>query len=65
LTVPANLDRAAEQQQFFGEGGLAGVGMGDDGEGTPPVELVEEGGHQSIKKWCSVWKQSRKRADST
>ena len=41
-----HLDRATEQQQFFGKSGLAGVGVGDDGEGTPALELVEEGGHR-------------------
>ena len=28
-------DRAAGQQQVLGQGGLAGVGMADDGEGAP------------------------------
>ena len=27
-------NRPAEQQQFFGEGGFARVGVGDDGEGA-------------------------------
>ena len=29
------LDRAAEQQQLFGQRRLARVGVGDDGEGSP------------------------------
>ena len=33
--LAGELDRAAEQQQLFGERGLAGVGMRDDGEGAP------------------------------
>ena len=28
------IDGAAEQQQLFGQGGFARVGMGDDGEGA-------------------------------
>jgi len=35
LDRPGEVDGAAEQQQFFGEGGLAGVGMADDAEGPP------------------------------
>ena len=29
------LDGATQQQQAFGQGGLAGIGMGDDGDGAP------------------------------
>src|SRR3989344_2692134 len=36
------LDGAAEQQQLFGERGLARVGMGDDGEGATPGDLGQE-----------------------
>jgi hypothetical protein len=35
------LDRAAEQQQLFGERGLAGVGVRDDGEGAATRDFVE------------------------
>jgi hypothetical protein len=47
----AALDRAgqlngtAEQQQLFGQRGLAGVGVRDDGEGAAALKFVEEGGH--------------------
>ena len=34
------LDRAAEQQQLFGQRGLAGVGMRNDGEGAPPRHRI-------------------------
>ena len=30
------LDRAGVEQRLLGEGRLAGVGVGDDGEGPPP-----------------------------
>ena len=36
---PRELDGAAAQQQLLGQGGLAGVGVGDDGEGAPPGRL--------------------------
>jgi len=49
LDRASELDRTAEQQQLFGQGRLAGIGMGDDGEGAPPVEFVEEGGHREIE----------------
>ena len=42
LDLAGELDRAAEQQQLLGERGLAGVGMGDDGEGAPPGDLGRE-----------------------
>jgi hypothetical protein len=32
-------DRPAGQQQVLGQGGLAGVGVGDDGEGAPARSL--------------------------
>ena len=36
------LDRAGIEQQLFREGGLARVGMGDDGEGAPARDLALE-----------------------
>jgi len=48
------LDRAAEQQQLFGQGGLASIGVGDDGEGASPIEFVEKDGHygwDAVSKW--------------
>ena len=35
LNLSCQIDRAAEQQELFGQCGLAGVRMGDDGKGTP------------------------------
>ena len=35
-------NRPAEQQQFFGEGGFARVGVGDDGEGAAVAVVVGE-----------------------
>jgi hypothetical protein len=32
---PRHLNRTPEQQEFFGEGGLARIGVRDDGEGAP------------------------------
>ena len=39
LDLPGKLDGAAEQEQLLGQRGLAGVRMGDDGEGAPPLDL--------------------------
>ena len=41
--LAGELDGAAEQQQLLGQGGLAGVGMRDDGEGPPPGDGVGTG----------------------
>ena len=41
LDRAGELDRAAEQQQLFGERGLAGVGVRDDGEGAATRHFVE------------------------
>jgi len=38
---PRHLDGAAEQQQLFGEGGLAGVGMADNAEGAALLYFFE------------------------
>jgi len=35
-------DRAAVEQQLFRQCGLAGVGVRDDGEGSPPLDLPPE-----------------------
>ncbi len=35
-----HLDGAPEQQQLLGERGLAGVGVGNDGEGSSLPDLV-------------------------
>ena len=44
--LAGELDRAAEQQQLFGQRGLAGVRVGDDGEGAPARHfLFERVGH--------------------
>ena len=39
--VAGELDRAAGAQQALGQRGLAGVGVGDDGEGAPAGDLGE------------------------
>jgi hypothetical protein len=39
LDLPGKLDRAPEQQQLLRQGGLAGVGMRDDGEGPAARDL--------------------------
>ena len=41
-----DLDRAGEQQQLFGQRGLAGVGVGNDGEGAAAPHLGGEFGHR-------------------
>ena len=38
-------DGSAVEQKFFRQGGLAGVGMGDDGEGPPPGNFFLQGRH--------------------
>ena len=38
------LDGAAVEEEFFGEGGFAGIGVGDDGEGAATGDLVGVGG---------------------
>ncbi len=48
LDLAGKLDRPAEQQQLLGEGGLAGVGVGDDGEGAPPRDLASKPGGELI-----------------
>ena len=51
------LDRAAEQQQFFGERGFAGVRVGNNGEGAPPLEGVKESGHRGLIGVCNNGKK--------
>jgi serine/threonine protein kinase len=43
LDRAGHLDRAAEQQQLFGQRGLAGVGVGNDGEGAAARGFVVRG----------------------
>ena len=40
LDLAGQIDGAAEQQQLFGQRGLAGVGMGNDGKGPPPRHFI-------------------------
>jgi hypothetical protein len=40
---PRQLDRAGIQQEFLRQRRLAGVGMGNDREGTPPIDFVLQG----------------------
>ena len=39
---PGNLDGASVEQEFFGQSGLAGIGMADDPEGSASVHLFGE-----------------------
>ena len=41
LDRAGNLNRTRKQQQLFGERGLARVGVGNDGKGTPAARFVE------------------------
>ena len=43
LDLARQLDRPAEQQQFLGEGGLAGIGMRNDRKSAPARNLVGKG----------------------
>ncbi len=45
LDLAGKLDRAAKQQQLFGQRGLAGIGVRDDREGAPARDLVGQRGH--------------------
>jgi hypothetical protein len=45
LDRTGHLDRAAEQQQLFGQRGLAGVRMGNDGEGAAARSFGSDFGH--------------------
>ena len=40
LTAPASWQRPAVEEELLGEGGLAGVGVADDGEGAAARRLV-------------------------
>jgi hypothetical protein len=43
------VDGSAVQQQLFGQGGLARIGVGDDGERSPLRNFgLEGGGHGEI-----------------
>ncbi len=37
---PGQMDGSAVQEQFFGQGGFAGVGVGYDGEGATRADLI-------------------------
>ena len=47
LDLARHLDRAAEQQQLFGQSGFAGIRMRDDRKGAPARDLVGERRHYS------------------
>jgi hypothetical protein len=48
LTSPASLDRPAQQQQFLGQRGLAGIRMRNDRKRPPARQLVARITHQSV-----------------
>src|SRR5690606_2521627 len=45
LHGPGDLDRLAHQQQFLGDGGLTGVGVGDDRKRAAFGDFFGLGGH--------------------
>jgi hypothetical protein len=45
LDGTGQLNRAAEQQQFFRERGLTRIGVGDDRKGPTPFNFFQELGH--------------------
>ena len=47
------LDGPAEQQQFFGERGLAGIGMGNDGKCASAGEFGQKFGHGC--RFSMIW----------
>ncbi len=49
------LNGAAEQQELFGEGRLAGVRMGDDGEGTAALRFSGKS-----RQWIILVRQQAK-----
>lgn len=51
-----HLDRAAEQQQLFGQRGLAGVWMGNNGEGAAARGFVGDFGHEGARPVGRLWK---------
>jgi hypothetical protein len=56
------LDRAAKQQQFLGQGGIAGVGARNDRKGSPARNLVGRGAHQSALVLAAASAIARKRS---
>ena len=42
LDRAGQMDCAAVEQQFFGESGFAGVGVGDDCERPAPIDFIDE-----------------------
>ena len=46
-----DLDGLAHQQQLFGDGGLTGVRVGNDGEGTALGDFGGLGGHEYVPGW--------------
>src|SRR5439155_2912008 len=56
LHLAGKLDRAAEQQQLFGQRRLAGVGVRDDRKSAPARNLVGETGHEP---WTEIVERRR------
>ncbi len=62
LDLAGELDGAAEQQQLLGQRRLAGVGVGDDGEGAPALDLARERAAAPLAGLCAVrWCAFRQR----
>jgi hypothetical protein len=54
LDLARQLDRAAKQQQFLGQCGLAGVRMRNDRKGAPAQNLVGQGVYQSAFNYSGL-----------
>ena len=54
LDRAGELDRTAEKQQLLGQRRLAGVGVGDDGEGAPAGDLATHVGGSVHREARSV-----------
>src|SRR3546814_1103373 len=62
LDGAGKLDRAAEQQQLFGQGGLAGVGMRNDGERAAARRALGDDTHEVLRggAHCTRCRDSRR-----
>src|SRR5262249_11774287 len=65
--LASQLDRPAEQQQFLGQRGFAGVRVGNDRKGAPARDLVGECGHECCMEaaWTAAYMWRRARLSNT
>jgi hypothetical protein len=54
-------DGAAEQQQLLGQRGLAGVGVGNDGEGAPLLHVAQQVGGEGRGVHVRLWENKSRR----